>query len=466
MKSIRSYLTYSLVFSIGVAVAISIGLSYNRITHETEELYDAELAQIARVLEAILKIEFKFTGIQISDTVTDKPELIIAPDIISEEEYDKSGHKYEKKLAFQVWSRKGVPILSSNAQNKLLSFSDQAGFNYESVNGNRWRTFVLYSDYLSVWIKVSQLVEIREELTHEIASVNTSFLLISLPIIFLLITLIVRKGLAPLEEINQQISIRNNANLTPLSFSKVPNELQQVVDSVNRLMVSLKLAMERQKRFTGNAAHELRTPLAAIKVHAQNIYPETERLTKIQDHIVSGIDKLTHLFNQLITLSQAESDEGVRQKEVIQLSILFDELLAELRPILLEKEIELQAQINPNIYVHANRDALSILLRNLLDNAAKYVLQQGQVLIAAQCIEGQVNISISDNGPGLTSEQKLHAFERFYRGSSQDKYGCGIGLSIVQEICDACDFQITLLDSNIAETGLTVTLSGLEGELK
>ena len=137
MKSIRAYLTLTLVIGIGFAIAASIFISYQRITHETEELYDAELAQISRVLEAVLSIEFEFSGVHISDTENEVQKLVISPDIISEGEYNKDGHKYEKKLAFQVWSRKGVPLLGSSSNEISLSFSDQPGYSYETNAGKR-----------------------------------------------------------------------------------------------------------------------------------------------------------------------------------------------------------------------------------------------------------------------------------------------------------------------------------------
>ncbi|WP_420555141.1 ATP-binding protein [Neptuniibacter marinus] len=458
MNSIRAYLTLTLVIGIGLAIAASIAMSYQRITHETEELYDAELAQISRVLEAVLSIEFEFTGVHISETTHDKQKLIISPEIIAEGEYNKDGHKYEKKLAFQVWSRKGVPLLGSGEDDADLSFSDQPGYSYETIKDKQWRTFVRYSETLSIWIKVSQSVEIREDVTHKIASVNASILLILLPVIFILITLIVRKGLSPLNEINKQISLRGNHNLTPLSFSSVPNELQQVVGSINHLMSSLGAALERQKRFTGNAAHELRTPLAAIKVHAQNMHPENERLTKIQTHIISGIDKLTHLFNQLITLSQTESSTEPTKKEKVDINGLVNEIISELNSVISNKQILLSILIDEKISVQANQETLSILLRNLIDNAVKYVPERGEIRIKAEQLNAKVKFVLSDNGIGLSDEQKTHVFERFYRAASQDTDGCGIGLSIVKEICDSSGYNITLADSDIYESGLTVTL--------
>ncbi|WP_067983285.1 ATP-binding protein [Neptuniibacter pectenicola] len=458
MNSIRAYLTITLVIGIGLAIAASIAMSYQRITHETEELYDAELAQISRVLEAVLSIEFEFTGVHISETTHEKQKLVISPEIIAEGEYNKDGHKYEKKLAFQVWSRKGVPLLGSSNNDVSLSFSNEPGYSYETIDDKAWRTFVRYSDTLSIWIKVSQSVEIREDVTHKIASVNASILLILLPVIFILITLIVRKGLAPLNEINRQISLRGNNNLTPLNFTSVPNELQQIVGSINHLMSSLGAAIERQRRFTGNAAHELRTPLAAIKVHAQNMHPDNERLKNIQDHIVSGIDKLTHLFNQLITLSQAECSQVYDKKEAVNMNDLVCEITTELSATIHRKQITLSTHIDKNIKIQANREKLSILLRNLIDNAVKYVPDQGKVTINAELSDTRVNLSVSDNGIGLNQEQKAHVFERFYRASSQDMDGCGIGLSIVKEICDSSGYSIALSDTERYQTGLTVTV--------
>lgn len=460
MRSIRSFLTLALVGGIVLSILVAISASYQRITHETEEIYDAELAQIARVLEATLAIQFDYSAGSFINSQPVNPKLILPPDILSDEEYDSSGHKYEKKLSFQVWSRKGVPLLGSPASGTMLPFSAIEGYAEESINGQAWRTFVLFSDPLSIWIKVGQLVEIRNEITEEVAAVYIAVPLIVLPLIVLLITLIVRKGLSPLKEINQEISERNTSNLKPLKLNRIPTELEHVVESVNSLMYSLEQALERQKRFTSNAAHELRTPLAAIKIHAQNIHPDSERLHKIQDNIVLGIDKLTHLFNQLITLSQMESHNKTDQ-QTFPLSQLVEELIQSMQQHINEREITLKVALGSQ-QVRANRDALEVLLRNLIDNAIKYTPVGGTVKIEANIQNDVLTLLISDNGPGLNPEQRTQAFERFYRSAGQDTFGCGIGLSIVKELCDQCGYAITLEDSIIADSGLTVTVQGIQ----
>jgi two-component system sensor histidine kinase QseC len=461
LNSIRSFLTYTLVFCIGIALFIAIIMSYQRITQETEELYDAELAQTSRVLEAVLAIELEYTGVEFSEKVIRDQKRILPPDVSSDEEYDTKGHKYERKLTFQVWNRKGAPLLGSGVNSSVLSFRPDEGYGQEQINEEEWRTFVLYSDKLAVWIKVAQQVEMRDDVIHGIATLNATVLSAFLPIIFILITLIVRKGLTPLNEINKQISLRDNSNLTPLNITRIPNELTLVVESVDRLMLSLDRALERQKRFTGNAAHELRTPLAAIKIHAQNLYPETARLQKIQDNIVLGVDKLTHLFNQLITLSQAECSPEQSKPEPIKLNDFIDDLMMDMQAGLTEKQISLQAKIQVDCQIYADKDTLRIMLRNIIDNAIKYIPEQGKIEIEAIQMDNEVSLRISDNGPGLTTEHTKHVFERFYRASSQDTFGCGIGLSIVKEICEKSNYRISLSESIIAKSGLTVIIDGL-----
>ena len=458
MKSIRSFLIYSLVLSIGLVVLIAIIVGYERITHETEELYDAELAQISRVLEAVLAIELDFAEHAEPTASLSSQTLILPPAIDTDDEYDSSGHKYEKKLAFQVWSRKGVPILGSDASGAVLPFSAQAGYKNETLNNQDWRTFSLYSEQLSIWIKVGQLIEIRDEVTEEIATIFGIVPLVMFPIIILLITLNVRYGLSPLRHICREISARGTENLTPLNIKKVPSELNQVVDSVNHLLTSLDKALERQKRFTANAAHELRTPLAAIRVHVQNIYPEDDRLRRVQGHIIQGIDKLTHLFNQLITLSRAETSDYASHQQKVELTALVEGLKAQdCKRAIVDKGIEVTLDINAPV-VTANPDALTIILRNLLDNALKYTPDGGLVTVRSYSDHGKVTVEVEDNGPGLSEQQQQLAFERFYRAADQTIEGCGLGLSIVYQLCNQFNYDIKLSSSTQFETGLKVSI--------
>ncbi|MFW1678385.1 sensor histidine kinase, partial [Pontibacter sp. JAM-7] len=247
-------------------------------------------------------------------------------------------------------------------------------------------------------------------------------------------------------------------NLNQLSFNNVPAELNPLVNEINRLMAELAISLERQKRFTSNAAHELRTPLAAIKVHAQNLFPEDERTRRIQQNIVQGIDRLAHMFNQLITLSRVEAADRDYMLQTLQLKTQVAEVLQELQGEIDDKRLQVAVQLNDTLQAETNRDVLQILLRNLLGNAVRYTPEGGTICIdALPAMEG-TGLVISDSGPGLNAEQKQLVFDRFYRASGQNTDGCGIGLSIVREICEHFGYQVQLLDSELAETGLRVEL--------
>jgi len=458
MNSVRTQLLLALMIAIALLMAAAVVMSYQSVSYETEELYDAELAQSARVLESLLSIELDFAGPVRPGEISPEERVITAPNVSSIEEYDQFGHKYEKKLAFRVWSRKGTLLLGSGEKSGMLEYAPQRGFAYEEAGGDTWRTFTLFSEPLALWIKVAHRLEIREELTHKIAVLNTSALLLVMPFMVLLVYLIVRWGFKPVLHISNEVANRGAHNLDHLSFTSVPAELKPLVNEINRLMAELSISLERQKRFTSNAAHELRTPLAAIKVHAQNLFPEDERTLKIQQNIVQGIDRLAHMFNQLITLSRMEAADREYLLQPVVLRALVQEVLLELQSEVQKKQQQIALDLPDSESLETNRDVLHILLRNLIGNAVRYTPEQGRIKIEMLSLGQGTGIVISDSGPGLSTEQKKLVFDRFYRASGQNSDGCGIGLSIVSEICEHFDYQIALLDSAIADTGLRVEL--------
>ncbi|MGB0206103.1 MAG: sensor histidine kinase [Neptuniibacter sp.] len=259
------------------------------------------------------------------------------------------------------------------------------------------------------------------------------------------------------------ISKRTVENLSPLDFEVIPNELRKVVHSVNNLLKSLDISLERQKRFTSNAAHELRTPLAGIKVHAQNIPPENERLRRVQRNIILGVDKLTHLFNQLITLSRAETRNYKDKLDPIDLSSLFLAVLdEEYSEAIAAKKLQVETCFSNNLEVLSNKDALSIIIRNLLDNAVKYTPENGVLCLVVGCDETGAFFVVEDNGPGLNENDQTHACERFYRASTPETDGCGLGLSIVHQLCEQFTYSFDLSHSTKYEHGLKATISGFQ----
>ncbi|MCE0558158.1 ATP-binding protein [Motilimonas sp. E26] len=463
MKSIRFWLIVMLTSAILVSMLGAIFISYHKVSHETEELYDAELAQLSRVLESLLSIQLDYTQNTNLASLDEKDRVINPPDVHARGEFDLYGHKYEKKLSFQVWTSQGVFLLGSGHGLDMTKLVRKPGYQIEhDTAGVQWRSFTRYSESLKVWIKTAQQMEIREELTHEIASLNVQSLLLMLLVMIVLMVIIIQMGFRSLLRVSEEIESRNPSHLAPLDEREVPSEIMPVVHALNQLLGEIDHSIERQQRFTSNAAHELRTPLAAIKVHAQNLYPQDERTQSIQQKIVQGVDKLTHLFNQLITLSKMETElqeEGGRESsKKLLLHGLVDQQLFPLSEQIKVKNLQVDNAVATDLVCLGPENSMSILLRNLIDNAVRYSDENGMIRITATDSADGMSISVMDTGPGLDEQQKQRVFERFYRAAHQQVTGCGLGLSIVKEIVERQQYRILLHDSPLAEHGLWVEL--------
>ncbi|MCE2594524.1 sensor histidine kinase N-terminal domain-containing protein [Motilimonas cestriensis] len=463
MKSIRFWLIVMLTSAILTSMLGAIFISYNKVSHETEELYDAELAQLSRVLESLLSIQLDYTQDANLASLAEKDRVINTPDVHASGEFDLYGHKYEKKLSFQIWTSQGVFLLGSGHGLDMTEFVRKPGYQIEQdTAGEQWRSFTRYSEPLKVWIKTAQQMEIREELTHEIASLNVQSLLLMLLVMIVLMVIIIQMGFRSLLRVSEEIESRNPSHLAPLDEREVPSEIMPVVHALNQLLGEIDHSIERQQRFTSNAAHELRTPLAAIKVHAQNLYPQDERTQTIQQKIVQGVDKLTHLFNQLITLSKMETElqeEGGRESsKKLLLHGLVDQQLFPLSEQIKVKNLQVDNAVATDLVCTCPENSMSILLRNLIDNAVRYSDENGMIRVTATDSADGMSISVMDTGPGLDEQQKQRVFERFYRAAHQQVTGCGLGLSIVKEIVERQQYRILLHDSPLAEHGLWVEL--------
>ncbi|GGB81128.1 two-component sensor histidine kinase [Marinobacterium zhoushanense] len=447
-RSIAQYLIVGLTLATTLLLGAGYLLSYMDILHETEEVYDAELAQAARVLESLF----------ISQDEDDTALNIHLPEQVATQPTERSdlGHRYEKKLAFQIWDNSGRPLLGNSSDSAPLSWAAKVGYGYE--HEQRWRTFTLHSDS-GLWIKVGQDMEIREEIAEEINKHNIQPLLLIVPLLWLMIWLIVRRGLRPLRQVSSELYKRNAEYLDPIDISSAPNEIAGVVYSINRLMKALERSLQQQKRFTSNAAHELRTPLAAIRIQAQNLLlTDTENLVS-QQQIINGVDRLSHMVNQLLTLSRLESGERRDNFELIDIHAGIHGLLQDQRRMIRNRKLDVSLLPAEPVHARVTPDCIDILLRNLLDNALRYTPDGGRVQIEIDRQKADLRVRISDTGPGLDAEQKKRVFDRFYRAAGQGSDGCGIGLSIVQEICERTGYRVSLSDSQLGPHGLCAELT-------
>ncbi len=465
MRSISRFLLISLLSTVLGVTSVASLWSYWDSTHEVEELFDAELAQMARVLQSLLDVQLKRTQLsQLKDALQYRP--FVAPPTASgetryeDQEATRLGHKYESKLAFMVWNEQGDELLSSQGQSSDLSFQSEPGYHNEQLDQHHWRSFMLHDPQLRLWIKVAQRSDVREELATEIVEHTLLPLLLMIPLLGLLIAVVVRRGLNPLRRLSDQLATRNPNHMEPLKTDRVPAEISNVVDAINALLTRLDQALERERRFTADAAHELRTPLAAIRIHAQNLQQQllrtaTDNSSQTPGMIIEGVDQMTHVVEQLLTLSRLEFASDQLQQP-IDLSKLLRQVTADLAPLALDRSQQLELDAPDRIIIDGDSASLSMLCRNLIDNAIRYTPPSGHISVAIKQRLGQVCFCVCDTGPGIAPHERDKVLQRFYRLADQTISGSGLGLSIAQQIVDQHGASLTLGDVEGGSSGLTV----------
>ncbi len=442
--SIRRRLLTLLLIVIGaVWGAVTWGV-YVKTQHEVEELFDAQLAQSARVLFGLLKHEINAEGEQEDEKGEDFLEVNKEEGIDLEEL--KCGHRYEHKLAFLVRTKEGkILVHSASVPSFSLPNQESLHFSNQNVGGHWWRVFTRQEGpYV---IQTGERYDIRNELIREIMSSTLRVLFLTLPLLAVLIWISISHSLQPLQRVATQIASRCPSQLQPFDTKTIPVEITAIINALNQLFARLARAFENERRFTADAAHELRTPLAGVKTQAQVALRATDsqqRQVALQQ-IVVGVDRATHLVSQLLALARMDATQSMPTGE-IDLSALVTEILMELAPIALEKDIEMEFDNSAHdIVLIGNRDALSLLFRNLIDNAIRYTPNGGQVKVSLLTLKPlQVTFQVCDTGPGIPLEQRQRIFERFYRGDHQNIPGSGLGLSIANRVAELHGIKIEL----------------------
>lgn len=434
MISIRRRLLVGLLTAVGLVWFGIAAMVYHVAQHEAEEVFDAQLAQYARVLQRLVAAHQ--TGGQDPRALPLPPALIIRS---FTEQVPEEGHRYERKLRFHVWDANGRLLVSSQEPPVSRVAPTAAGYGTESADGHEWRTFSLVSGDRGPRVYVAERDDIRGELVAEVVVRQMAPGLLAFPIFGLVIWIVVGRGLHPLQRVAREVSRRNPEQLEALRVADVPTETRPLVDALNRLFERLQTAFERERRFIADAAHELRTPIAAIKTQAQTAMAaqDARQRQHALDNIVRGVDRATHLEAQLLTLARLdpEARASLRHRDV-KLVPLARAVLAELGPSAVAKDIDLGLDAADAIATTGDPDLLAILLRNLVENAIRHTPEGGSVTVTLAREPGTVVLGVADTGPGISDADRERVFERFYRASVGRDCGSGLGLSIVKRIAD------------------------------
>ena len=453
-SSIRQRLLITLLLSIIIIGSITIVRSYLDARYEVQELFDAQLAESARIIQAqLLFVMRSNTRDEIQRLLEDQPFMSEkhANEKGNGDEISLYGHEYEHKIAFQLWNNKSRLMLRSpsaptTALSELALNPDIHGYSNEKIAGNDWRVFSLWDRNNEYLVQVGEKYDIRNELIHKISTRLIRPSLISLPILAFLIWLGIGRGLAPLKKVTTEVARREPGFLEPIDIGPVPREIRPLATALNDLLQRLAQALEMERRFTDDAAHELRTPLAALKTQAQvalRATDEQERNNALTQ-IIKGVDRASHLLQQMLTLARLHSSDEKLPTESVRLYKLAADIVAQLAPLALAKHIDLALEGDESATLEVNSVSLELLIRNLIGNAINYTPAHGDVQVNIQTSNDETVLTVRDSGPGIDPELLERVFDRFFRIPGQQASGCGLGLTIARQSVELLNAELEL----------------------
>ena len=422
MISLRRRLLVTLLSLFVLAWVWLMGMTYVNAREEIHEVFDAQLAQAAHVLLELTRHELE--------------EEESADDFRAEMFQDRLVHAYEKKVAFQVWRHGELLLRSPSAPETRMARTE--GYGDVTVAGQRWRMLYTKGEHRGYEVIVGDREDVRAELVGHVVQQLFVPIGITLPLLAGLVWFGVGRGLAPLARAEREIASRSPTQLEPVSVSQVPEEIRGLVGALNHLLARLQEAIDSERRFTAHAAHELRTPLAALKTQAQVALrtPEGPERERAIGQLVQGVDRASHLVEQLLTLARLDPETSGGLQTGLDLWALASEVVSELTPVALERGIDLGINQGEPTSIRGGPTALAILIRNLLDNAIRYSPPGTRVDVGITREDGAPVLTVTDQGPGIAPEERERVLDRFYRIAGTGGQGSGLGLSIVRRIAE------------------------------
>ena len=433
MKSIRARLLVSLLSVVVLTAAVGATIAYFNVLRETESLFDYQLRQMALSL---------------------RDQGFIPPDeaaALANDDFD---------FVVQIWTVDGTRIYASHPG---LALPPRAvlGFDEIRLGDGTWRIFSTATrDRV---IQVAQPLKIRRQLAAQAALRSVIPILALAPVLAVAIGWSVGASLRPVRQLTAEVKRRDADTLDPVAESGLPAEVSPLVESINTLLARLHSAFDAQRAFVSDAAHELRSPLTALKLQLQLLQRSTDPASRDEAirALAAGIERATRLVAQLLTLARAEP--GAPQQPLVptDLAEVARQAMADMVPLADAKSIQLALEAQPDCMVESDASALRILVRNLLDNAVRYTPAGGRVELTVAGQGGQIVLTVDDSGPGIPASERERVFDRFYRraGGEQaglEQSGSGLGLAIVRSIAQRHRASVQMIDSPLG--GLRVAV--------
>jgi two-component system, OmpR family, sensor histidine kinase QseC len=442
-KSLQARLLLMVLVAVSIMWLGAVVLTLKDTRHEIDEVLDGHLAQVA----ALLVFQ------QIHNDHDEDNNFLEAPLL----------HKYAPKMAFQIYRRNELVNHSATVgPNPMSTVSN--GFDTVTLEkGDEWRVFAMSDDVLGVRVYVGELTQSRIYVLNAVLRGMLLPFSIALPLLALLMWWVVRRGLAPLRELSDGLVSRNPQILQPIQLSDTaPSEIKPMVHALNGLFERIELMLISERRFTADAAHELRTPIAAIRAQAQVALGAGANASE-RDHALratlSGCDRAKRLVEQLLTLARLEaaSEDPTKLAASVDLSAVCRRVLSELAPLAIARQQTLELAAPNKCLILGDDLLVGVLVRNLIDNSLRYSKDGSRVFVYVGLAFGLPILRIEDSGAGMSESEIARLGERFFRVLGHEQPGSGLGWSIVSRISKV--FGATLnIGGSSKLSGLSVTV--------
>ncbi|MDQ1833655.1 ATP-binding protein [Massilia scottii] len=421
--SLRGRLLWFLLAAISIAAVAQASIAYRTALSDADQIFDYHMQQMALSLR--------------SSTPLANTEA--AANVEADAE--------NNDLMVQVWTPDGVQVFRTVSRARLPQHA-VLGFSNIKANNTTYRVFSVQTSTQT--LQIAQDMAVRRNMAGNLALRTVGPIAVMMPILMLVVWWVVSGSLQPVARVRAQVAARQADDLSPVSEADLPDEVLPLVQELNLLFGRVKTAFDAQQHFVADAAHELRTPLQALKLQALSLEradsPEARGVAI--GRLTAGIERATRLVEQLLVLARQEASaaSGVKT-QAVDLAELARRALSDLAGAAQTRGIDLGLTRADAVQLAGQPDALMIMLRNLVDNALKYTPAGGMVDISVSGEGKLASLVVEDSGPGIPAEERERVFNRFYRIAGSEASGSGLGLAIIKAIAERHGARLSLGES-------------------
>lgn len=447
MKNRRLSLRLILVLSMTALVVwtVSTAVAWQQVRHEVNDVFDAQQILLAE----------RLANSDLGHILSKRT---------AEVKMRRNGFKKkfdDDALAFAIFSKEGEQLLTDGRNGDNFIFTPKKGFTKSRVlnDNDEWRIFWQPVAGGNIIIAVGQELEYREDIINKMIFSQMWIWFASLPVLIIVLGWLIRKELKPIKRLSQEVSARKSGDVSLLSTASLPTEILPLVQNLNQFFDRTSAMLQRERRFTSDAAHELRSPLAALRIQtevAQLAEDDANLRNQALAHLTQGIDRASQLIEQLLTLSKLDNLHELDELQPLDWAGIIQSLISERYFTAQKRQMTLAFDNLAEPVARQGQPILvSLMLRNLLDNAIKYCPDGTQISVKTTTSQ----VIVEDNGGGVDEEDLKKLGQRFYRPAGQNEKGSGLGLSIVLRIAELHGFKVRL--ENVMNQGVRTGLRAI-----